>query len=344
MLHTWKVDEGVRVRPRTRPAKGCIGIRIRPFRRTDEEYAAVAAVVARAPASEICDFEYTNPADLRAFDEVFAPDAPPRRYVAVAPDGAIIGYAHTFPTTWIAEPGGFWAAVRVLPAYRRLTIGRQLLARALGEAHAAGGLFALAQVREQLADATDFAEQTGFAEMLRTWELRLDTPAVDVAPLRRYVERAGESGIRLTTLAELRDADPGWLPKLHALHFTLNRDVPLPDAPNITLEWFERFALTCPEAFFVALDGDRYIGESVMHPDGRQPGLLNQHLTGVLRDYRGRGVAMALKALTIAYAQTHGYTQISTWVESTNASMLAINERLGFTRHSGMVVYRQDLT
>lgn len=344
MLHVWKTDEGVRVRPRTRPVKGCIGIRIRPFRRTDDEYAAVAAIVARAPASEVCDFEYSNPADLRAFDEVFAPDAQPRRYVAVAPDGAIIGYAHTFPTTWIAEPGGFWAAVRVLPAYRRLTIGRQLLARALGEAHAAGGLFALAEVREQLADATDFAAQTGFAEMLRSWELRLDTRTVDSAPLRRYVDRAEASGIRLTTLAALREVDPDWLPKLHALHFTLNRDVPLPDAPNITVEWFERFALTCPEAFFIALDGDRYIGESIMHPDDRQPDALNQRMTGVLREYRGRGVAMALKVLTIEYAQTRGYTQISTWVESTNASMLAINERLGFTRHPGLVVYRQDLT
>ncbi|PMP85097.1 MAG: GNAT family N-acetyltransferase, partial [Roseiflexus castenholzii] len=193
-------------------------------------------------------------------------------------------------------------------------------------------------------DATDFAEQTGFTEMLRSWEMLLDPRAVDVAPLQRHVARAEASGIRLTTLAAQRAVDPDWLPKLHALHFTLNRDVPLPDAPNITLEWFEQFALTCPEAFFIAMDGDRYIGESVMHPDERQPGVLKQHLTGVLREYRGRGVAMALKVLTIAYAQTCGYTQISTWVESTNASMLAINERLGFTRHPGLVVYRQDLT
>jgi GNAT superfamily N-acetyltransferase len=343
MLHTWR-DEGVRVRPRQRPIKGCIGVRIRPFRRTDEEYAAVAAIVARAPAGELCDFEYGHPADLRAFDEGFAPDALPRRYVAVAPDGALVGYAHTFPTTWIAEPGGFWAAVRVVPAYRRRTIGRQLLARALGEAHAAGGAFALSQVREQLADATDFAEQTGFVEMLRSWEMRLDTRTIDVAPLRRHVERVEASGIRLTTLDRLRTVDPDWLPKLHALHLVLNRDVPLPDAPNITREWFERFALTCPEAFFVALDGDRYIGESFMHPDDRQPGLLNQRMTGMLREYRGRGVAMALKVLTIEYAQSHGFTRISTWVESTNTGMLAINERLGFTRHPGLVVYRQDLT
>jgi len=67
-------------------------------------------------------------------------------------------------------------------------------------------------------------------------------------------------------------------------------------------------------------------------------------MTGMLREYRRRGVAMALKVLTIEYAQRCGFTQISTWVESTNTGMLAINERLGFTRRPGMVVYRQDLT
>ncbi|NWG21785.1 MAG: GNAT family N-acetyltransferase [Chloroflexi bacterium] len=343
MLHVWK-DEGVRVQPRRRSIKGCIGVRIRPFRQTDEEYAAVAAIVARAPVDELCDFEYGHPADLRAFDAGFDPDHLPRRYVAVAPDGAIVGYAHTFPTTWIAEPGGFWAATRVTAPYRRLTIGRQLLARALGEAHAAGGLFALSEVREQLADATDFAAQTGFLETMRSWELRLDTRTVDVTPLRRYVGRAEATGIRLVSLDALRASDPDWLPKLHELHRLLNRDVPLPDAPNITREWFARFALVCPAAFFVAVDGERYVGESFMHPAEGQPGTLNQRMTGVLRDYRGRGIAMALKVLTIEYAQTHGYDRISTWIESTNTSMLAISERLGFTRHPGLVVYRQDLT
>lgn len=343
MLHTWK-DEGVRVRPKPRSAKGCIGIRIRPFRQTDEEYAAVAAIVARAHADELCDFEYGHPADLRAFDEGFSPGNAPRRYVAVDSDGAIVGYAHTFPTTWIAESGGFWAATRVTAPYRRLTIGRQLLARALGEAHAAGGLFALSEVREQLADATDFAAQTGFLEMMRSWELRLDVATLDLTPLRRYIERAEANGIRLVTLDALMASDPDWLAKLHALHVTLNRDVPLPDAPNITREWFERFALVYPQAFFVAVSGDRYIGESFMHPVDSQPDLLSQRMTGTLREYRGRGVAMALKVLTIDYAQRHGFQRISTWIESTNASMLAISERLGFTRHPGLVVYRQELS
>jgi RimJ/RimL family protein N-acetyltransferase len=52
--------------------------------------------------------------------------------------------------------------------------------------------------------------------------------------------------------------------------------------------------------------------------------------TGTLREYRGRGLALAVKLATTHWAAGHGITQISTDNDERNAPMLAINRRLGY--------------
>jgi mycothiol synthase len=52
--------------------------------------------------------------------------------------------------------------------------------------------------------------------------------------------------------------------------------------------------------------------------------------TGVLRAYRGRGVATALKVAAVQWARARGMAYIYTGNDLTNAPMLAINSQLGF--------------
>ena len=52
--------------------------------------------------------------------------------------------------------------------------------------------------------------------------------------------------------------------------------------------------------------------------------------TAVRREWRGRGVAAALKRTTLAWAASHGVTQIQTWTQRGNDAMRALNERLGY--------------
>jgi RimJ/RimL family protein N-acetyltransferase len=66
-------------------------------------------------------------------------------------------------------------------------------------------------------------------------------------------------------------------------------------------------------------------------------------VTGVDPAFRGRGVAVALKLRTIEFAQRNGYERISTWVESNNPSMLAVNEKLGFVRGGGYIVLEKRI-
>jgi GNAT superfamily N-acetyltransferase len=73
------------------------------------------------------------------------------------------------------------------------------------------------------------------------------------------------------------------------------------------------------------------------------PQQIAQNLTGVHSDYRGRGIALALKSQAAIWAIESGYTSIRTHNAQSNASALAINNRLGFKRDDATIVCRKDL-
>jgi GNAT superfamily N-acetyltransferase len=74
-----------------------------------------------------------------------------------------------------------------------------------------------------------------------------------------------------------------------------------------------------------------------------EPEKLYQGVTGVLREYRRRGIATALKVKTIEYARNHGYRFIVTQNASVNAEMLALNEKLGFKRSVGIITMERKI-
>jgi len=63
----------------------------------------------------------------------------------------------------------------------------------------------------------------------------------------------------------------------------------------------------------------------------------------VLRGWRGRGIATALKLTTLAVAAEHGIRQIYTWTQTGNEDMRALNERLGYRSRNVSITVRADL-
>jgi mycothiol synthase len=55
-------------------------------------------------------------------------------------------------------------------------------------------------------------------------------------------------------------------------------------------------------------------------------------LTGVRREWRRQGIALALKIAGLHYAREHGYTTVTTSNASNNDPILALNRQLGFVR------------
>jgi GNAT superfamily N-acetyltransferase len=98
-----------------------------------------------------------------------------------------------------------------------------------------------------------------------------------------------------------------------------------------------------PDSYFIAKRGDRYIGVSDVSLFDALPGALTQGFTGVLREYRRQGIATALKAAAISYAQQHDYELIQTFNRPIQSAVLALNQKLGFQVFSRNVALEKCL-
>lgn len=131
---------------------------------------------------------------------------------------------------------------------------------------------------------------------------------------------------------------------MYQAHAVLDISAPRED-PDLPAPWstFERFVQDTHDpralldAFFLAKMGDLYVGVSVLKRSEADPHLLWQQLTAVLPEYRGQGIATALKLRTVEYARAHGYREFRTYNSSRNGPMLAINGKLGFVRQPAWI-------
>jgi RimJ/RimL family protein N-acetyltransferase len=149
---------------------------------------------------------------------------------------------------------------------------------------------------------------------------------------------AAQGGVQLSTLGEWRDAQA--MSKLHALDGRTRKDIPttFPILPE-TLEDFTRRA-SAPDRphdrWWIALDGDRPVAMSYL----RFPPVRGTVWTGYTccdPEYRGRGIARAVKLQSLAQAVRNGVAFVYTDNDSENAPMLHINQRLGYKPCPGFV-------
>src|SRR5579885_2625569 len=100
---------------------------------------------------------------------------------------------------------------------------------------------------------------------------------------------------------------------------------------------------TLEQGFFIARDGERLIGLSVLERMEGQSSQAVQGWTGVLPTYRRQGIATALRLCTIDAAQRQGFQTLITYTDHTDPLMLALNEKLGFHRWFGYVTLEKSL-
>lgn len=250
--------------------------------------------------------------------------------------GTLVGVGQINQEIWRMHPQKFHVGVWVDPAYQRQGIGGRLYDHLVAQVAPLNPLFLRASLREDNAPGIRFAIQRGFVEEMRAWASRLDVTAFDAAPFAGVVERVLSEGISIMTVAELHISDPDCWPKLYELDRSTGAD--LPGSEPVTLpayaawEQLVRYAPnSIPEAYFIARDGDRYVGVSNL---ARITGTTDLEVgyTAVERTYRGRGIALALKLCAIDYARSIGAPGIRTENNSTNTPMLRINTQLGFVR------------
>jgi GNAT superfamily N-acetyltransferase len=216
-----------------------------------------------------------------------------------------------------------WAQVDVLPAHRRQGIGRSLAARVIEHLRGLGKTHVEAWVPTEDPSGVPFAESYGLREVGRIRELRLDLSGppqeVELPP-----------GVTVRPYAELDDVDQG----MYAVAVQTVPDMPAPEPVDIGdyARWAGHdlhMILKAPELTSVALADGRVVGYAVLSP--RSNGRIGAHRgTFVLRAYRGRGIARALKQVQIEAARRAGLEVLTTQNEDSNLPMRRVNERLGY--------------
>lgn len=163
---------------------------------------------------------------------------------------------------------------------------------------------------------------------------RLELASFDFTPFLERLQRVQESGIRITTAAELDSEGFDWVPPLHEATWEMVQDVPMTHQPvNVPVEAYREMmkdkATYNWELMFIALDGDRVVGYSRVTPAQSMPGLVRTGLSGTVRSHRRRGVVTALKIAGIQRLQQLGYRWLQTDNDETNP-MYQLNLQLGF--------------
>lgn len=269
------------------------------------------------------------------------------RTVAEVTGGPVVGSSHFQHMPVQYDPARFRVGVYVDPAWQRRGVGSALHVRLVEDVRAHGGRHLEANARETMSEAVAFLRARDFRQTMRTWEARLDVRRFDPAPFAAYPARVRAQGIVVTTLAEEARHDAGALRRAHALHDAVLAAIPSPiPATPVPFEEFLRVNVespsALPDAYFIAKDGEAYVGEANL----RRPALgthLYHNVTGVLPTHRGRGIAIVMKLATIAYAREHGAAEIRTWNDVHNVEMLAINDRFGFVRQPAWLTFERDV-
>jgi len=317
-------------------------VTLRPF--TDGDH----AVLVEISNESYPDYGWTVE-EVRYFDADWKPEGYYQRRVVAEEDGAPVGYSDVSHSRGQFVPDNYNIDLVVRPAARRRGIGTMLFDDAVSALWPRKAHWVRNGQKESDAHSVAFAKKIGAVELKRDWESRLDLATFDPAPFAVAPKRAADAGVRLTTLADELKSDPDAVRKAYALHAEARIDVPSIDpATPSPYERFEeeilRSPYALPEAHFLAIRNGRYVAECSMGQEGTDPGVIYQHLTAVLRDERGKGIAMALKLETIEYAKRAGLREIRTWNASINRPMLAINEALGFAKQPAWITFGKDLS
>jgi mycothiol synthase len=252
------------------------------------------------------------------------------RVVAVDEEDAPVGYGEIYHEPSRFDPRRYFVRLAVDPRLRRQGIGAAIWTQLRAELDERSARIACLWADDGTA-CREFIVRRGFIEVVRSYE---QVVALATAPLQLAAaeEAVTARGIRVESLSELgvRQGDQS-MKRIHELYTASRVDQPTLGA--VTSRPFEDWRREVfdelhglPDAYFVASDGERLVGCSAVHESSED--VLRILITGVLPEYRRRGIARVLKLRVHAWARAHGYREIHT--STANIGVVALNTALGY--------------
>jgi GNAT superfamily N-acetyltransferase len=245
-------------------------------------------------------------------------------------DGRVAGYAFGFKNFFTKGSTSVFGRVLVGEPHRRRGIGTALHDRLVEHADALSAGSILTHFLESPAGVA-FATTLGYREARAEQESVLDPRTISEVP---------PPGLELRTIS---NADPR---DVYDVDLAATRDVPLTEpVDDIPYDEWEDHVLGHPHftgegSFLAYVDGEP-AAVSMLVVD-LENGRAANMFTGTLPRFRGRGLGLAVKLASIAWAKEHGITSMATTNDERNAPMLAINRRLGYVPAGRHVEYVRE--
>ncbi len=244
--------------------------------------------------------------------------------------------------------------VDVAPGFRRQGLGTKLLRAIVDKASARGGITVL-ETFSFFESGWNFCAKFGGLVALEAAQNRLELGGVDWEMIERWKaegeRRNKEPGVTIKTFDRVPEEI---IEEFVAIYnYTINQ-VPLGGlemrpqiTPSSLRETEER----------VRKSGARWYTKATREPDGKISGLteivyhpgtphrVEQELTGVRAEYRGRGLGKWLKADMLLFIRDTlpGVEYVNTGNADSNAPMLSINQRMGFKKYQTEICYKFEL-
>jgi mycothiol synthase len=286
--------------------------------------------------------------ELRARDATRDSSAPWGRLVALW-DWQIVGAIEAQQ-----KPEPHWdrneIRVGVRPDHRGLGIGRALVTALESGLRDAGARMMLAYTNELEHGYNHFLWRAGFTQTMRGYPQWLSLQSFDLNRFHVDWDAIRDAGLEFRTLSEVR-FEWDCAQKLYDLYCIVENDVPRVDDFYVPKS-FEAFCAdifdapsSLPDGVTLAVRvhdwGMEYVGCNILYLDSGAR-VLHNGLTGVRREARGLGLALALKLKGIEFAQRNGFEGITSYNASTNTAILNLNAKIGFERQPATIEWRKE--
>jgi mycothiol synthase len=302
---------------------------IQPSSFSDDDYrvaVAINAAVFGGPPDPIEEWKH---------DDQTRDPAYPYFVDFVLRDGTVVAFVETYQNQYAYHPQKFELRIWVDPAHDAPDIRPFVLDYTLERLRDRDLIAITSGMLDSIPEALRFFEQHGFKRIAEEKVSTLDVTQFDPAQYEAQLARVREAGIAIVLLRDLQQRDPDWQRKVYDLAITVNRDIPSTGEKHYPPfeEWCNTY-LTGPtfdpDTYFVALDGDTYVGYSYGNINAESaPVQFMTGVTAVRREYRRKGIATALKVHIIRLIKTRGVEEIFTTNDSQNP-MYQLNLHIGF--------------
>ncbi len=239
---------------------------------------------------------------------------------------------------WHSVPGTGVAEAYVPAAHRGTGVGSALYRDLAGWLDERGCVTLETTVREEDEASYAWAVQHGFREVSRNSRLSLDLGKIEAPEIHP------PPGIEIVNWAER----PHLIRGIYAVACEAYPDVPGDE--RVPMEPFERWLSQDmqgerdrPEMTFAAVADGEVVGYAKLCLSSSRENVIVHDMTGVLRTWRGRGIAAALKRAEIRWAKLGGYGFMETVNDALNEPIRRLNERHGYRVMPGEIVLHGSL-